>query len=196
MSIAKTCTIDDPSTEDLSVYKGDHLTYAYTLKDDAGTAVSIASASIYYTVWDIESGASQFQLICKPVTAGTWASSVVTFTVSAHGFAAGDSVTVEDCGNTSYNGTYTVVSAPTADTWTAAKGSDPGAFTTAGYCSEGGAVTMTTPASGTFSVNLTDTETDTDAKTYRYSIFVVLSDATEHHAAVGKFRILDGVYNT
>lgn len=194
-SLAKTCTIDDPSTESIEVYRGGYLQLDYTCKDSAGSAVSLASGAIIFTAWDVEAGANEFQLALRYVSTATWLSNVVTFTTAAHGYTAGDSVTVEDCGNTSYNGTYTVVSAPTANTWTAALGSDPGAFTTGGYCSENAQIVMTTPASGTFSVYLKEANTDTDCKTYRYSIMVTLSGGTEHHAAVGKFRILDGVWD-
>lgn len=65
------------------------------------------------------------------VSAGTWLSDVVTFTATGHAWVAGDVITVSGCGNASYNGTYTVVSAAT-NTWTAALTPDPGAFTTAG----------------------------------------------------------------
>jgi len=194
-SIAKTCTIGDPSVENVEVYRGATFQLDYTCKDEDGTAVSIASAKIFFTVWDIEAGANQFQYLVQPVTAGTWTSNVVTFTATAHGYEVGDIVIVEDCGNTNYNGTHTVT-AETDDTFSAALGSDPGAFTTAGYVSKSdGRITMTTPASGTFSVLLSETQTDTDCKVYRYSIRIEFSGGSDYHAAVGLFRILDGVYD-
>ena len=69
----------------------------------------------------------------RTVSGGAWAANVVTFTTSAaHGWVAGDSVTVAGCGNASYDRTHTVVSAPTGTTFTAALTPDPGAFTTGG----------------------------------------------------------------
>jgi hypothetical protein len=69
----------------------------------------------------------------RVISGGTWAADVVTFTTSAdHGWVADDIVVVAGCGNANYDGTFTVVSAPTSTTWTAALIGDPGAFTTAG----------------------------------------------------------------
>lgn len=193
-SITKTCTIGDPSTESIEVFRGCTYQIDYTCKDTTGTAVSIASAKIYFTVWDIEAGANEFQYKVQPVSTASWATGSVTFTSTAHGYAVADIVAVEDCGNTSYNGTYTIT-AKDANTFTAALVSDPGAFTTAGYVSKSdGKITMTTPASGTFSVLLSETQTDTDCKMYRYSVRVEFSGGLDYHAAVGIFRILDGVY--
>jgi hypothetical protein len=66
------------------------------------------------------------------VTAGTWAADVVTITQTAHGYDVGTIVVVSGCGNANYDDTYTLLSVPTVDTWTAALVGDPGAFTTAG----------------------------------------------------------------
>jgi len=196
-SISRTVTIDDPSTQGIEVYRGGYLTIAATCQDSAGSAVDITGAQIKFTAWDIEAGANEFQLVMTPVTDASWAANVVTFTAVAHGFAAADEVIVEDAGNTNYNGTYTVVSAPTANTFTAALVGDPGAWTTDGYVSDSTArITMTTQASGTFSILLTDTQTDTDCKIYRYSVWIKLAAGTEHHAAIGQFLILDGVYDS
>lgn len=195
-SLSKTCTVDDPSSEELVVYRGGYLQVDYTCLDSAGAAVSLAGATIKLTVWDIEAAANEFQLLLQPVTDGSWATSVVTFTAAAHGYSVGDVVIVEDCGNTSYNGTHTITAIAT-NTFSAALGSDPAAFTTDGYVSESaGRIAMSTPASGTFSVYFTDTQTDTDCKTYRYSLWIKLTGGTEHHAAVGNFRIFDGVFDS
>jgi len=66
------------------------------------------------------------------VSAGTWLSDVVTFTQATHGYDIGATIVVSGCGNASYDGSYTVVSVPTGNTWTAALTPNPGAFTTAG----------------------------------------------------------------
>lgn len=55
-------------------------------------------------------------------------------------------------------------------------------------------VEITSGTDGEFSVYLTDSETDTDAKTYLYDIHIVLGSGTEHHAASGKFRIYPTPY--
>ena len=198
ISVAKTCTIDDPgSTEDIIVYAGGYLQIDYTCVDSDASAVDLTGATIKFTVWDIEAGANEFQLVLQPVTDASWTTNVVTFTVADHGYSVADSVVVEDCGNSSYDGTYTVVAVPTDNTFTAALAGDPGAFTTDGYVSmAAGTVSMTTPASGTFSVALTDTQTDTDCKQYRYSLWIKLTGGTEHHAAVGSFYIYNGVYDS
>lgn len=195
-SISRNITIDDPLFgEELRVFRGSYLQIDFTTEDSAGAAVVLTAATVKFTAWDIQAGANEFQLIAQPVTGGTWASSVVTFTCTAHGYAAADIVIVEDAGNTNYNGTYTVVAAPTADTFTAALVADPGAWTTNGYVSESTArIEMTTPASGLFTVHLRDTQTDTDCKTYRYSVWIKLTGGAEHHAVAGNLRILDTSY--
>jgi len=68
----------------------------------------------------------------QSVTGGTWAANVVTFTVTGHGYDVSSIVTVSSCGNANYDGTYTILTVPTTDTFTAALVGDPGAFTTAG----------------------------------------------------------------
>lgn len=196
-SISKTITLDewDKPDDEIIVLRGSYLQIDYTLQDSAGTAINIAGAAIRFTCYDIEAEANQFQLVMQPVLDASWTGNVVTFTVTAHGYAATDTVAVEDCGNGNYDGNYTVVSAPTVDTFTAALVGDPGSFTTDGYVSEyPGKITMTAEASGTFSVYLTDTQTDTDAKTYLYDIHVVLSGGTEHHCASGKLRVYPTAY--
>lgn len=196
-SIARTFTIDDPSRQGLTLYRGGYLQIDGTLEDSDESAVDITGATIKFTVWDIEAGANEFQIVAQPITTATWSTNVVTFTAEGHGYSIGDAVTVEDCGNASYNGDYTVVSVPTADTFTAALVGDPGAFTTDGYVSmTAGRISITTEASGTFSIYLTDTQTDTDCKCYRYSLWIKLTGGTEHHAAIGVLRIDDGVYDS
>jgi len=66
------------------------------------------------------------------VSDGSWAGDVVTFTAAAHAYAIGTVVIVSACGNASYDGTYTVLSVPSANTFTATLVGDPGAWTTAG----------------------------------------------------------------
>jgi len=51
-------------------------------------------------------------------------------------------------------------------------------------------VLITSGSDGEVTVYLTDDETDTDAKTYRYSMRIVLDGGTEHTAAQGRFHIL------
>ncbi len=194
-SIARTITVDTPSEEEITVYRGSFLQIDFTLQDSDGSAISIADGTVKFTVYDIQAGANEFQLRTQPVTSGSWAADVVTFTSAAHGFAVDDVVIVEDCTPSNYNGTYTIVSVPTASTFTAALVGDPGAFTDAGYVTDSTArIEMTTPASGLFTVYLEDTQTDTDAKTYRYSVWVKLSGGSELVAADSVFRIYASAY--
>jgi hypothetical protein len=199
-SLSKSIKIDsldtDAQADDLELRRGSFLQLDYTVyASDGSTAIDLTGATVRFTALDIEGDANEFQLVMQPITTATWSGDVVTFTATAHGYVATDTVAVEDCGNTDYNGNYTVVSAPTVDTFTAALTPDPGAFTTDGYVSQyPGKITMTTEASGTFSVYLTDTQTDTDAKTYLYDIHIVLTGGTEHHAAWGKLRIYPTPY--
>jgi len=195
-SISRTITIDDPIfAEEIRVFRGSYLQTDFTVQDMAAAAVVLTAATIKFTAWDIQAGANEFQMVTQPVTGGTWTSNVVTFTCTAHGYVEDDVVVVEDAGNANYNGTYTVLADPTANAFTAALVGDPGAWTTNGYVSESGArIEMTTPASGLFSVHLTDAQTDTDCKTYRYSVWIKLTGGTEHHAAAGNLRILDTSY--
>jgi len=199
-SLSKNIKVDsldtDAQADDIELRHGSYLQLDYTTyASDGSTAIDLTGATIRFTCLDIEGEANEFQLLLQPITDASWAANVVTFTCTAHGYVASDTVTVEDCGNGNYDGAYTVVSAPTADTFTAALVGDPGAFTTDGYVSETtGRITMTTEASGTFSVYLTDTQTDTDAKTYLYDIHITLGGGTEHHAAWGKLRIYPTPY--
>jgi hypothetical protein len=196
-SISMTLTVDDfiKPDDDIVVYRGSYLQIDCTaVESDGSTAIDLTGSTIRFVGYDIEGAANEFVLTMQPITTATWSADVVTFTATAHGYVATDSVTVEDCGNSNYDGTYTVVSAPTADTFTAALVGDPGAFTTDGYVSEGAKITMTAEASGTFSIFLTDTETDVDAKTYLYDIHIVLTGGTEHHAASGKLRVYPSAY--
>jgi hypothetical protein len=194
MSISRTCTIDTPSVEDIEVYRGSYKQFDFTCEDTAGSAVDLTDARIILTVYDIEGATNEFQLKRQAVTDASWATDVVTFTAASHGFSVGDSVTVGDCGESNYDGTYTVASVPTDNTFTAALVGDPGAWTTNGQVNTD-EIEVTTAASGLFSVYLTDDETDTDEKTYTYSLWVQLTGGTEHHVAVGKFFILYSVYD-
>ncbi|MEA3225734.1 MAG: hypothetical protein U9Q07_07260, partial [Planctomycetota bacterium] len=100
-SIARTFTIDDPSRQGLTLYRGGYLQIDGTLEDSDESAVDITGATIKFTVWDIEAGANEFQIVAQPITTATWSTNVVTFTAEGHGYSIGDAVTVEDCGNAS-----------------------------------------------------------------------------------------------
>jgi len=196
-SISMTLTVDDfiKPDDDIIVYRGSYLQIDCTaVESDGSTAIDLTGSTIRFVAYDIEGATAEFTLLMQPITTATWSADVVTFTAVGHGYVATDSVTVEDCGNSNYDGTYTVVAVPTDDTFTAALVGDPGAFTTDGYVSEGAKITMTTEAIGTFSIFLTDTETDIDAKTYLYDIHIVLTGGTEHHAASRRLRVYPSGY--
>jgi len=196
-SITLSLTVDEfgKPDDDIVVPRGSYLQVDCTVNaSDGSTAIDLTGAQVRFVGYDIEAGANEFVLLIQPITTASWSANVVTFTAEAHGYAIADSVTVEDCGESNYDGTYTVVSVPSADTFTAALIGDPGAWGTDGYVSKGAGITMTTEADGTFSVFLTDTETDVDAKTYLYEIHLVLTGGTEHHAAEGKLRIHPSAY--
>ena len=59
---------------------------------------------------------------------------------------------------------------------------------------EASEVLITSGSDGEFTVYLTDDETDTDCKMYRYSVRIHLSGGTEHVASAGVLHIIDGVY--
>lgn len=71
----------------------------------------------------------------KTITAATNASNIV-FTSASHGFAVNDWVIVEGCTPTSYNGIYKITAIAT-NTFTVAKGSAPGTFTSGGTATKG-----------------------------------------------------------
>lgn len=62
----------------------------------------------------------------------SWTSSVITFTATAHGLLAGYTVTVAGVSPSTYNGSYTVITVPDANTITVTKTTDPGAYTSGG----------------------------------------------------------------
>ena len=66
------------------------------------------------------------------ITGASWTTSVVTFTAPEHGLATGNSVVVSGVTPIGYNGTYTVVSVPNANSFTAALTTNPGTFTAGG----------------------------------------------------------------
>lgn len=72
----------------------------------------------------------------KTITNASWAASVSTFTITAHGYTTGAIVQIEGVTPSGYNGIYKVASTPTADTFTVADSVDPGAYTSGGtsYC--------------------------------------------------------------
>ena len=69
------------------------------------------------------------------ITAASWSAGVVTFTAASHTLAVGDKTTVAGITPSGYNGVYTVLSVPNANTFTAALASDPGAYTSGGTSS-------------------------------------------------------------
>jgi len=79
--------------------------------------------------------------VCSPVatlTVGTsWSGGAITFrTTSAHGFAAGNTITVSGASPTGYNtagnSTFTVATVPDSTTFTVLSGIDPGPWTSEG----------------------------------------------------------------
>jgi hypothetical protein len=123
---------------------------AFTLTDGsaAGNIVTITGPKFQYTAVEPgdRDGLSVAGLTVSlnshrstlVVETGAWAGDVVTFTTYSGGSAAihyypiGSVVIVASCGNSNYDGTYTVLSVPTTSTFTATLVGDPGAWTTAG----------------------------------------------------------------
>lgn len=71
---------------------------------------------------------------CVPaltITAGSWAASVTTYTITAHGKSVGDRAKIEGVTPAAYDGEYTVT-AVTANTFDVAETSDPGTYTSGG----------------------------------------------------------------
>lgn len=72
-----------------------------------------------------------FSPILRNISSATWTGGAATITVPAHGFIVGDSVTIAGVTvNTGYNGTFTIATTPTADTFTYAVADPGGAGTT------------------------------------------------------------------
>ena len=71
----------------------------------------------------------------KTLTAATNASNIV-FTSNTHGYSVGNWVIIEGCNPTTYNGIYKIT-AITANSFTVAKGSAPGAFISGGTATKG-----------------------------------------------------------
>jgi hypothetical protein len=87
----------------------------------------------------------------KTLTAATWASSVATYTSTAHGYAVGDLVKVAGITPSGYNVAAGAITAVTTNTFDLAVTSNPGAYTSGGTVQrfeEG-----TAPAGVTFSSN-------------------------------------------
>lgn len=85
----------------------------------------------------------------KTITGATWAANVTTFTVTAHGYKAGDYVLVEGMNPSAYNGVYAIIAVPTANTFTVSDTPDPGAFVSGGTAT----CETTAPSGVTFNVN-------------------------------------------
>lgn len=68
----------------------------------------------------------------KTITAMTWASSIVTVTLTGHGYAVGNTVTIAGVTPAGYNGSYVILTVADANTFTFALASNPGAVTVQG----------------------------------------------------------------
>lgn len=92
----------------------------------------------------------------KPTVAATgvtWLANVVTVTSAAHGFNAGDNITIRNILPTNYNGNYTIV-ATTTNTFTYALVSNPGTYTSGGAISLD-ILTFSAPMWGAFKTPIT-----------------------------------------
>lgn len=69
------------------------------------------------------------------ITAASWAGGVATYTATAHTLAVGDVTVVAGATPSGYNGTFTVASAPDANTFTVAMAADPGVYVIGGTSS-------------------------------------------------------------
>jgi|GEM_PF-5346322 len=78
------------------------------------------------------------------VSGVAWASGIATVTVAnAHGYAAGNSVTLAGFVPTGYNGSYVILTTPTSTTFTVALAANPGTVTTEGTVSLNSAFDLT-----------------------------------------------------
>lgn len=68
----------------------------------------------------------------KTITGATYSNGIVTFTATSHGLAVNDLVTVSGVTPSGYNGSYRVLTVPTANTFTVALASNPGAYSSGG----------------------------------------------------------------
>lgn len=77
-------------------------------------------------------GNEDAESVSTNITAATWTGGVATITSNTHLLAAGDLVVIAAVDPAGYNGAYRVISIPSADTFTVAIASDPGAYSTGG----------------------------------------------------------------
>jgi len=66
------------------------------------------------------------------VTAASWATTTATFTAASHGLSVGETILISGMTPANYDGSYTVISVPDANSFTVTIGSDPGIFTSGG----------------------------------------------------------------
>ena len=73
----------------------------------------------------------------KTITAASYATGYVTYSVTSHGYSAGDSVTIAGMTPTAYNGVFEIYDVPTTGTFRVAFSADPGTMTAAGTSQKG-----------------------------------------------------------
>jgi hypothetical protein len=109
--ITTSTTITTPTAGDTSV------SAAVKFTNVNNQALAASAVGAYFTKGD---GTTLIANGAKTGTVAAGSGTAVTYTSTAHGFAAGDVVTITGAVPTTYNGTFQIASVPTADTFTVA----------------------------------------------------------------------------
>ena len=109
--ITTTTTITAPTAGDTSV------SAAVKFTNVNNQALAASGVGAYFTKGD---GTTLIANGAKSGTVAAGSGTAVTYTSTAHGYSAGDVVTITGAAPSTYNGTFRIASVPTADTFTVA----------------------------------------------------------------------------